>query len=94
MLCCSLPLWPAPLCRGNLIYSGGPEASLGIEHPEWGGSGCAPGNPTCTAALVLEHNAVDTLEPQLRDPGAGDFRCAAPGQLIQLLPCRLLLCRS
>ena len=60
--------------RGNLIWNGPAELPLGIGGD---GEGGQPGNPTCTAALVLAQNAVNTVRPVLVDPAGGDFRVAA-----------------
>ena len=71
---------PSPACadddvviRGNLIWNGPADLALGIGGA---GEGGQPGNPTCTAALVLAQNAVNTVQPVLVDPAGGDFRVA------------------
>ena len=60
--------------RGNLIWNGPVDLPLGIGGD---GEGGQPGNPTCTAALVLAQNAIHTVQPVLVDPAGGDFRVAA-----------------
>jgi hypothetical protein len=61
--------------RGNVIFSEG--ASLGIGD----GSGCADAHPTCNETQLLADNAVNTFEPQLVSPAAGDFRPTPRGNL-------------
>jgi Right handed beta helix region len=60
--------------RGNLLWNGA-DLALGIGDE---GTGGQPGNPVCTAALVLAQNAVNTVRPLLVDPEHGDYRLA-PG---------------
>jgi hypothetical protein len=60
--------------RGNLIWNGPADLPLGIGGD---GEGGQPGNPTCTAALVLAQNSVNSVRPVLVDPAGGDYRVAA-----------------
>lgn len=67
--------------RGNIIWNGAPDHPLGVEDSA---VGCQPSNPTCNAAQLLADNAINTLEPQLANPGAGDFRPAPGSNLLQI----------
>ena len=67
--------------RGNVIWNG-PSAGLPIFGSSDGGdSGCQGSNPTCNEAQFIADNAVNTLEPQMVDPAAGDFHPKAGGNL-------------
>ena len=57
--------------RGNVLWNGAPDLALGIGEE---GTGGQPGNPVCTATLVLAQNAVNTVRPILVDPEHGDYR--------------------
>jgi len=63
---------------GNVIWNGPANHPLGTEDP---GAGCQPANPTCNATLLRSRNAFNTLQPQLVNPSAGDFRPVAAGNL-------------
>lgn len=63
--------------RGNVIWNGPSDHSLGLGDE----TGCQPTNPTCNATQLLADNAINTLEPQLRNPAQGDFRPAANSNL-------------
>jgi hypothetical protein len=52
---------------GNVIWNGPADHQLGV------GDGCAPDNSTCNEAQILADNAINTTQPQLRDPANGDF---------------------
>jgi len=60
--------------RGNVLWNGAPDLALGIGEE---GTGGQPGNPVCTAALVLAQNAVNTVRPIMVDPEHGDYRLTA-----------------
>ncbi len=60
--------------RGNVLWNGPPDLALGIGEE---GTGGQPGNPVCTAALVLAQNAVNTVRPIMVDPEHGDYRLAS-----------------
>lgn len=62
----------APAGRGNLVWSGGPDMALltGLGDS----TGCQPSNPTCNLLQLLAQNAINTVQPQLIDPEAGNFR--------------------
>ena len=47
-----------------------------------GNLGCRKDNPTCNEAQLLKDNTINKFEPQLRDPGKGDFRLAANSNLM------------
>ena len=64
--------------RGNVLWNGAPDLALGIGDE---GAGGQPGNPVCTAALVLAQNAVNTVRPIMVDPANGDYRLASSGLL-------------
>jgi hypothetical protein len=53
---------------GNVIWNGPPDHPLGT------GDGCADVNPTCNATQLRADNAIDTVQPILRDPAHGDYR--------------------
>ena len=57
--------------RGNIFWNGPPDLSLGIEDTD---QGCQPANPTCNASQLRADNSINTLQPQLTNPAAGDFR--------------------
>jgi hypothetical protein len=61
--------------RGNVIWN--PAGFLGIGDE----SGCADTNPSCNAAQLVAENAINTIEPQLVNAPAGDFRPLANGNL-------------
>ena len=63
---------------GNIIWNGGPSMPLGFGSDE---EGCADANPTCNAALVLANNQINTIQPQLLDPDAEDFRPSSGGNI-------------
>ena len=56
--------------RGNIIWNGPPGHSLGLG----GSTGCQPSNMTCNEAQIRAENAINSLEPQLVNPAAGDYR--------------------
>lgn len=47
-----------------------------------GDPGCQSSNPNCNETQLAADNAVNTLEPQLENPGAGDFRPSAGSNLL------------
>jgi hypothetical protein len=53
---------------GNVIWNGPPEHPLGV------GDGCPDANPTCNAAQLTADNAINRIEPKLRDTANGDYR--------------------
>ena len=53
---------------GNVVWNG-PR-----DHPLGTGEGCPASNTTCNEAELLATNAINTIEPQLRDPARGDYR--------------------
>jgi hypothetical protein len=65
--------------RGNIIFNGPPDLPLGAGEPGQGGQ---PSNPTCNPAIILAQNAINTIQPQLTDPAAGDF---SPGSESNIL---------
>ena len=54
--------------EGNVIWNGPADHVLGA------GDGCGDSNATCNAAQIIAANAINTIEPALRDPQNGDFR--------------------
>ncbi len=50
-------------------------------HPLGTGDACADANPTCNEAQIRADNAINTVEPTMRDPDAGDFTLVDPGAL-------------
>ena len=65
--------------RGNIIWNGPGQCTLGVDD---GSQGCQPGNPDCNAAQLEADNLINVVEPEFRDPTAGDFRPAASGNLL------------
>jgi hypothetical protein len=64
--------------RGNVIWTGSPDTILGIEDSE---QGCQPPNAACNETQLRAENAIHTVEPQLMNPSAGDFRPMLNGSL-------------
>ncbi|MBI5102082.1 MAG: right-handed parallel beta-helix repeat-containing protein [Nitrospirae bacterium] len=56
--------------RGNVIWNGQVDHPLGIEESD---QGCQGSNPTCNETQLRTDNSINTIEPQLADPGNGDF---------------------
>jgi len=65
--------------RGNIIWNGPADHPLGIEDTS---AGCQDSNPTCNAAQLRANNYLNTLEPQLVDPAAGNFQPLQGGNLL------------
>jgi hypothetical protein len=65
--------------RGNLIWSGTGSTPLGVE--DCATCGCQAGNPTCNETQLRADNTINTVQPQLRNPEAGDFRPTITGNL-------------
>jgi hypothetical protein len=65
--------------RGNIIFNGPPDLPLGAGEPGQGGQ---PSNPTCNVALILAQNAINTIQPQLTNPAAGDFSPTASSNIL------------
>ena len=63
--------------RGNLIWDGPQGHPLGLGDE----SGCPNNNPTCNQAQLLAENSFNSIQPQLVNPSAGDFRPVPNGQL-------------
>jgi uncharacterized protein (TIGR03437 family) len=71
--------------RGNIIWNGPASHSLGLGSD----TGCQPSNPTCNEVQIRADNAINTLEPQLIAPAAGDYRPRAGsniGGVVSFLP--------
>jgi hypothetical protein len=66
--------------RGNLIWNGPPDHALGIEDAD---QGCQASNPTCNPAQLRAENTINTVEPQLVNPAAGDFRPVGGGNVFR-----------
>ncbi len=62
--------------KGNLIWNNGGELNIGDEN------GCQPSNPTCNADQVRRDNTINTMEPQLVNPAAGDFRLTSTSNVL------------
>lgn len=68
--------------RGNLIWNQPIEpAGLVGDNNGSGNIGCQPANATCNELELLADNGINVLEPQLRDPTAGDFHPIQGGNL-------------
>ncbi len=64
--------------RGNVIWNGPADLPLGIEDST---AGCQASNPSCFAEQLRADNSINTVEPQLVAPAAGDFRPVVGGNL-------------
>lgn len=64
--------------RGNLIWNGPSDHSLGIED---GSQGCRPSNSTCNETQLRADNSINAVEPQLLDPAHGNFRPVSGGNV-------------
>ncbi|MDO8388939.1 MAG: right-handed parallel beta-helix repeat-containing protein [Actinomycetota bacterium] len=58
---------------GNVIWNGSADMPLGVGDD----SGCGAANPTCNESQLLNDNQINTWQPQLRDPGNGDYQLTA-----------------
>jgi hypothetical protein len=67
--------------RGNVIWTGTSGEDFGLGAGD-AGQGCQAANPTCNPAQLLADNAINTIEPQLVNPAAGDYRPAPGGNLV------------
>ena len=67
--------------RGNLIWNGPLDQPLGVEEAD---RGCRASNPTCNESQLRSDNAVNILEPQLVNPGGGNFRPASGGNVFNV----------
>lgn len=56
--------------KANIIWNGAADHALGIDET----TGCLPSNTTCNEAQILADNTINAFEPQLANPGSGDFR--------------------
>ncbi len=56
--------------EGNVIWNGP------VDHPLGVGDGCADTNATCNGAQLRAANAINTIQPRLRDPANGDYMLA------------------
>ena len=56
--------------RGNMIWNGPADLPLGAGGD---GEGGQPSNATCNAAQLRADNGINSAQPQLVDPAAGDF---------------------
>jgi len=68
--------------RGNMIWNGPSDLSLGVEDA---GQGCQASNPTCNPTQLLADNAVNLIEPQLLDPAHGNFRPYPGGPTLSMV---------
>jgi hypothetical protein len=64
--------------RGNILWNGPLSHLLGIEDPS---QGCQPSNTTCNTSQLIAENAINTIQPQLMNPTAGDFRPVSGGNV-------------
>lgn len=63
--------------RGNIIWNGPTDHSLGLGDS----TGCGSGNPTCNELQLRADNAINTVRPELVNPGNGNFRPTTPGNI-------------
>lgn len=54
---------------GNVVWNGPADHPLGT-----GDGGCPDDHPTCSAAEITADNTINTVQPELADPEAGDYR--------------------
>jgi hypothetical protein len=60
----------ALVIAGNIIWDGPKDHSLGLGTE----SGCQDANPDCNKAQLLDHNAINVLQPELFNAESLDFR--------------------
>jgi PKD repeat protein len=66
---------------GNVIWNG-PEIGLPLVGSTYGGdTGCPSTNPDCNESQLALNNIINSLEPQLANPGGGDFRPSSGSNL-------------
>ena len=65
--------------RGNIIWNGPSTHPLGVEDSD---SGCRAGNSACNETRLRAENSINIIEPQLVNPGAGDFHPAPGGNIL------------
>ena len=66
---------------GNLIWNGSGSIGIGVEASD---QGCQPSNATCNLTQLGTDNLINVFEPQLRNPGMGDFRPVASGNVTEV----------
>lgn len=66
--------------RGNVVWNGSAAHPLGIEGSDSSGP-CPEGHAGCSPSVLRATNSIHTVEPQLANPAAGDFRPLAGGNL-------------
>jgi len=72
----------ANLCfRGNIFWNGSIDMPLGIGEEGQGGQA---DNPVCNPTQFRADNAVNTLQPELRDAAGGDFRPVTSGNVFSV----------
>ncbi len=64
--------------RGNLIWNGPAGLPLGIEDSS---QGCRPTNATCNESQLRADNAINVIQPELVNPGGGDFHPVEGGNV-------------
>lgn len=67
--------------RGNIFCNGPADLDLGIGGDGQGGQAS---NPTCNPAQFRADNTVNSLDPQLLNPAAGDFRPMTNGNVLSV----------
>jgi hypothetical protein len=73
------------LC-GNVIWNGPPEHPIGNEEIT---QGCQPSNPTCNTTQLRSDNTINSVEPQLVNPSAGDYRPVPGGNIFSVATCAI-----
>jgi uncharacterized cupredoxin-like copper-binding protein len=71
---------------GNVIWNGPPDHPLGNEEST---QGCRPSNPTCNETQLRSDNTINSVEPQLVNPSAGDYRPVPGGNLFSVATCAI-----
>jgi hypothetical protein len=64
--------------KGNIIWNGAADHILGLDET----TGCRDDNPNCNAAQILADNRINSVEPLLANPAAGDYKPAAGSPLL------------
>ena len=64
--------------KGNIIWNGSADHSLGLDE----NTGCRDDNPFCNSAQILADNRINSVEPLLANPAAGDYKPAVGSPLL------------
>ena len=70
----------AVVIKGNIIWNGAASHLLGLDET----TGCRDDNPYCNAAQILADNRINSIEPLLVAPAAGNYKPAADSPLLEV----------